>query len=183
MKVGHGKYNVKLYFGQPYLKSTVNFWINDKPVAVNRIADAGTLDMIDYTVDSEDQKITIRGDCITNCKDTRTILNMVEVKPILANDSIDAIGLSENASTCNNALKGGPCTTGKGNILHCLYDNPQSPGASACGGVNIFMKIPDGYRCVDQIGKYKCVKRTYENSQECLRYCPKACQSNNCFYT
>jgi len=182
MKVGHGKFNVKLYFGQPFQKSTVSFIIQDIPVALNRMVDSGTLDMIDKTVDSVDEKITIRGDCFDNCKDTRTILNMVEVKPVLENQSDDDAGLAVNASSCNNAKKGGNCNTGKGDILHCLYDNPQSPGASSCGGTNIFLKVSPGYRCLDQTGKYKCVKRTYENSEECSKFCPQTCKKSKCFY-
>jgi len=44
------------------------------------------------------------------------------------------------------------------------------------------MEIPKDYKCRDQIGKFKCVKRTYENKVDCAKYCPKACQQDKCAY-
>jgi hypothetical protein len=181
-RVGFGKYIVKLYVGHPFVSTLVNFRVNDKPAAVNKSIDAGSLETISITVDSIDQKITIRGDCMTSCKDSKTILNMVEITPFVEAPLNTDVGIATIASTCNNAFKDGQCITGKGNTLHCIYDSPQSPGAFACGGTNIFMKVPDGYRCSDQVGKYKCVKKTYENQNECLKYCPKNCQNEKCFY-
>ena len=181
-KVGYGRYTVKLYVGHPFVPSLVNFRMNEEPLAVNKNIEPGTLETLMTQVDSIDQKITIRGDCMVNCKDARTILNMVEIYPFVETPLNTEVGLATNASSCNNAIKGGQCITGGGNIVHCLYDSPQSPGANFCGGTNIFLKVPNGYKCTDQLGKYKCVKRTYESESECLKFCPQPCRNEKCFY-
>ena len=42
------------------------------------------------------------------------------------------------------------------------------------------MEVPQGYKCKDQIGKFKCVKRSYDRPEECQKYCPNKCKKNRC---
>jgi len=42
------------------------------------------------------------------------------------------------------------------------------------------MEIPSTNVCIDQRGKFKCVKRKYGKTAECVKYCPKSCNKNVC---
>ena len=42
------------------------------------------------------------------------------------------------------------------------------------------MEVPQGYKCKDQIGKFKCIRRVYSSPAECQKYCVKDCKKEKC---
>jgi len=61
-----------------------------------------------------------------------------------------------------------------------LFDDPSVPQARNCSGEYLMTEIPQDFKCRDQVGKFKCIKRVYDSAAECTKYCPKGCQKKHC---
>ena len=73
----------------------------------------------------------------------------------------------------------GKCDNGL-DPLHCLYEDPTLPITKRCTGEFVLMEIPKGYKCNDQVGQFKCVRRVYQKAGECERFCPGTCKKGYC---
>ena len=82
---------------------------------------------------------------------------------------------------CGESYTGGRCEQGP-DVLHCLFENKFNESVKYCTGENSLMKLPDDYKCKSQKNNYKCVRLQYGTVEDCIRFCPKLCQLNQCLY-
>jgi hypothetical protein len=80
IKVGEGKFVLKLFYGDALVNSKIDLSVNGE-VAINKVIEKGKLDMYEKVVESRQGFITINSDCQDNCDFSMAKLNAVEVVP------------------------------------------------------------------------------------------------------
>jgi len=177
-KVGDGLYFVRIYVGDPTSETKVNLTVNGKYFAKGVTIKEDKLKVFEKTVATKNGFLEIEQKCETNCEKAISKMNAVEIMPYEDKPKPKETKTPEK-SVCGHGFVGGRCEKGP-NVTHCLFDDPSSPVAANCTGSLIIMSIPSTYACKDQIGKYKCVKKVYNNGDECKKFCVNNCNKNQC---
>src|SRR5690606_37256063 len=115
--------------------------------------------------EAKDELITVEADCKENCDFAMAKLNALELIPYKEKPNLPPVVANEVKVSCGHSWLGGRCETGP-DVLHCLFDDPSKQAATNCNGNLIIMSIPEMYKCKDQIGKFKCVKKIYNSNEE-----------------
>jgi len=147
----------------------------------NKIIEKNTLEILEDIIEANKQFITITSECSGNCKMAVSKINAIEIFPYDAYVPKEKDNTKEIELKCGSIFKGGRCDTGP-NVLHCLFDDPSKPTAKFCSGTQSLIGIPSNYKCKDQVGKYKCINKTYVSEGECKKYCPQDCSGTKCLY-
>jgi hypothetical protein len=179
VKVGSGRYFVRLYIGDPEDYSKVDLKINDKFFVKNQKIPPNKLKVYEGVVEAKNEYLTIESNCQKNCDHAMSKLNAIEIIPFKEKPNLPKIVSNEVKLSCGHAYIGGRCDKGP-DVLHCIFNDPSKQVATNCNGNLIIMNVPDSYKCRDQIGKYKCVKRIYDTENECEKYCVQPCTRNQC---
>jgi len=80
VKVGSGFFVVKLFFGDPTVKSKIDLSINKKS-AFSGIVEKGKLKIVEKKVESIKDHITISSECEIDCNFSMAKLSAVEIIP------------------------------------------------------------------------------------------------------
>jgi len=176
-KVGLGLFFVRLYVGDPLGKTKVDLMVNNKLVAKGEVGE-DELKVFEAVVESNNEFIVIKENCQDKCDDGPSKLNAVEIMPYEEKPKKKKAETAEK-QLCGHAFTGGRCEKGP-DVTHCLFDDPSAEPANNCTGNLAIMPIPGTYQCKDQIGKYKCVKKSYDNDEECQKYCVNNCKKTQC---
>ena len=179
VKVGLGLFFVRLYVGDPSNKTKVDLTVNDKLFAQDITVEGDELKVFEGLVESKNEYIVVSSNCQKNCDDGVTKLNAIEIKPYEEKPNKIETQSAEKSISCGHAFVGGRCDKGP-DVLHCLFNDPSVEVAGNCTGNLIIMMIPNTYQCKDQIGKYKCLQKIYDNDEDCKKYCVNNCQKNQC---
>jgi len=179
VKTGNGRFFVRLFVGDPESKSKVDLKVNSKFLAKNQIIPQDTLKIYEGIVEAKNEFLVVKSECQTDCDNGVSKLNAIEITPYKEKPKNEEIKTKEVALACGHAFTGGRCDKGP-NVVHCLFEDPSKPVAGNCTGNLVIMMIPNTYQCKDQIGKYKCLKKQYENDEECKKYCVNNCKKNIC---
>ncbi len=180
VKVGHGKFNVKIYVGDPQANTKVDLKINDDYIAENTTVPKGELKVFEGAFDSLNEYLTIKSDCKDDCEYAMSKMNMVEVYPFEEKSRKEPEPEPEQRdNTCGNAISGGKCSKGP-DVTHCVFEDASDEGTKFCTGNMLLVEVSKQYRCVQQRGKFKCVKRKYKDQGECVFYCPGKCERSMC---
>ncbi len=178
---GKGKFKVKLFIGDSFNDIYADFSVNGKIMCKSQKVLKGNLDIIEEKIESKAGYITIRSECVENCKYAMSKLNAVELTPI-GNDIDEGNDSSKTEKLkCGNNYIKGKCEKGP-DVTHCIFEDKTMPSAAYCSGGNSLVTIPDDYKCKEQVGKYKCVKIEYDGEEECKLNCPKKCKAAKCLY-
>jgi len=178
-KVGHGKFSVKLYVGDPQANIRIDLKVNDEFVVKGQTIPKGQLKVYEGTYNAINEFITISSECVNDCEYAMSKLNMVEIFPFDDEARKDDDPTPEKQDPCGNATEGGRCDKGP-DVTHCLFEDPSSGGAKFCTGNLLMVPVSKQYRCPSQRNKFKCVKRKYADQNECLKYCPGKCGKGMC---
>lgn len=179
IKVGHGKFNVKLSIGDSQGNSRVDLSINNKPFVDNATIEKGNLQTFEGDFNSINEMLTISSKCKNDCEYAMAKLNQIEIAPYKNPEADIPEPTPTVEDPCGNAETGGKCDIGP-DILNCLYDDPLVDVAKYCNGNSLMVQVPSDYKCPTQRNKYKCVLRKFETQAECLNYCPLTCTSGLC---
>ncbi len=179
VKVGHGRFNVKLYIGDPQANTRLDIKINDDYAVEGQTIAKGELKIYEGVYDSINEYITVASECRNDCEYAMSKLNMIEVFPFSEDNAKDEDPTPEKVDPCGNATQGGKCDKGP-DVTHCLYDDPTAEGAKYCTGNLLMVQVSKQYRCPSQREKYKCVKRMYKDQAECLNFCTGKCEKGAC---
>jgi hypothetical protein len=179
VKVGQGVFFVRLYVGDPQSRTKVDLMVNDKFLAENKNVDENKLKVFEGIIEAKNEFVIITSNCKTNCDDSVSKLNAVEIMPYENKPKEDNKKSKEIQISCGRAVTGGRCDKGP-DVTHCLFDDPSAKVAGNCTGQLVIMQIPNTYQCKDQIGKYKCVRKIYKNEEECKTYCVNNCKKAQC---
>ena len=156
VKAGYGKFFVRIFVGDPNSVSRIDLKVNDKYMAKNKIIEKNTLEILEDIIQANKKFITISSECSGDCKIAVSKINAIEIFPYEDYAPKDDDTTKEIELKCGNIFKGGRCDVGP-NVLHCLFDDAGKNTAKFCNGSQSLIGIPSGYKCADQIGKYKCV--------------------------
>ena len=182
IKVGKGRYHIKLFVGDASMDVKADLKINKRPIVKNRVILKNTLEMFEDIIEAdENQMLEISSDCEENCEHAMSKINAIEISPHEETSDDLLIKKTEKETKCGSAYLGGRCDTGP-NVLHCIYDDPSSPSAKFCNGPLVLASIPENYVCKEQVGQYKCVNKVYTEINDCKRFCPKQCLDNKCIH-
>jgi len=157
VKVGKGKFHIKIFVGDPEKDSRINIKINNKYIAYNKFVPKNTQEIFEDLLISREKLFEISADCVEECENARTKINAIELIPYDGNSKKVKVNKSERIIPCGNGLDGGQCDTGP-NVLHCIFNSPSVSSAQFCNGDKSLVSIKSGDKCPDQFGKYKCVK-------------------------
>jgi hypothetical protein len=177
---GDGTYFVRVNVGDPSSDTVQNLKINGKTVASNLFVPKGEMKSVEEVIEAQRGYLTFKSDCVENCDYAVTKMNSIEIMPF--KDDKNKSNQDDDVpkkKLCGGGKEGGKCESG-GDVLHCIYNDITHPSAVNCNGRNMLMLIPNDYKCKDQLGKYKCVKKSYSNSDECKAFCPQHCNKNMC---
>jgi len=179
IKVGHGKFNVKINIGDTIGNSRVDLSINGKPFIQQATIEKNNLQVFEGDFNSLNEMLTISSKCVSDCEYAMAKINTIEIAPFRASE----VDLPEPTPTvedpCGNAEQGGKCDIGP-DILNCLFDDPVVEVAKFCSGNSLMVQVPHDYKCPSQRNKFKCVLRKFETQSECLIYCPLGCSNGLC---
>jgi len=179
IKTGIGRFFVRLFVGDPESKTKIDLTVNDKFLAKNKYVEPDVLKIYEGIVEAKNEFLVVKSNCQDDCDNGVSKLNAIEITPYKEKPKKEEEKTKEVALACGHAFTGGRCDTGP-NVEHCLFDDPSKEVASNCSGSLVIMMIPNTYQCKDQIGKYKCLKRTYDNDEDCKKYCVNNCKKNQC---
>jgi hypothetical protein len=182
VKVGHGRFNVKLYIGDPTSNSRVDLKVNDQFIVKGKTVTKNNMEVFEGAYDSANQYLTISSDCQEDCEYAMSKISMVELYPFVEQDQEkknEPEPEPEKADPCGNATTGGKCDTGP-DVTHCLFDDASSDSAKYCTGQLMMLQVSKTYKCQSQREKYKCIKRQYKDQAECLNWCPGTCEKAAC---
>ena len=179
VRVGIGRFFVRLFAGDPENQTKLDLKINDVFLAKNKVIDQNKLKIYEQVLESKDEFLVLSNNCEENCDLANAKINAIEISQYVEKPKTPKATSSEIQLNCGHAFIGGRCDTGP-DILHCLIDDPSKEVAGNCGGSNVLMLIPSTYQCKDQIGKYKCMKKIYESNDECRKNCVNNCIRNQC---
>jgi len=179
---GDGKFLVRIYAGDPNDPIYQNLKINDKIAVENEVIKDGDLKVYEFVEEAINKYITISPECEDNCDYALSKINAIEISPYKENEELHKEeSQSDEKKVCGDSFVGGRCENGP-DATHCLYDDPSKAGATNCNGGNMIIMIPKDYKCKDQVGKFKCVKKSYSSIDDCKRYCVQTCNKNKCIY-
>ena len=181
VKVGKGKFLVKIFIGDPKEEFLMNVKVNNKYFIKNKQIPKNTEVVYEESIEAKDEFIEISSDCEESCDYSKTKLNAVQISPILNEENMEKTKKQEKATSCGNSFTGGRCETGP-DVLHCLFDSITNPFANLCNDSMVLVSIPQNYKCKEYVGQYKCVKKEYVDTGECKIFCPKECQLAKCIY-
>ena len=179
IRVGTGRFFVRLIAGDPENKTKLDLKINDIYIAKNKVIEEDELKIYEGIFESKDEFLVLSNNCAENCDFATAKLNAIEFTPYEEKSKVLLAASSEVVLNCGHASRGGRCDTGP-DVLHCLFDDPSKEVAGNCTGSNVIMVIPSTYQCRDQIGKYKCMKKIYSSNDECRKFCVNNCNRNQC---
>ncbi len=180
VKAGFGRFNVKIYVGDPAANTRLDLKVNNEYIVRDTTLTKNELKIYEGSYEAINQFITISSECETDCEYAMSKMNMIEISPFEeGDDDSKEDATKEEADPCGNAISGGRCDTGP-DATHCLFENPTAEGGKFCTGELIMMQVPKTYRCVTQRNKYKCVKRDYNDQSLCVINCPGTCQAGKC---
>jgi hypothetical protein len=180
VKVGHGKYNVKLYIGDPQANSKIDLKINDEYIAENTTVPKGELKIFEGAYDSLNEYLTVKSDCKDDCEYAMSKMNMIEIFPFEEKSmKVEEPEPEQKDNTCGNAVMGGKCSQGP-DVTHCVFEDASDEGTKFCTGNMLLVEVSKQYRCIQQRGKFKCVKRQYKDQGECVFFCPGKCEKSMC---
>jgi hypothetical protein len=156
IKVGKGRFRVKLFIGDALRQRRINLKINNKSIVKSTIIDKNMLQSYEEVFESYKELLEITSDCEENCEDAISILNAIEISQFdEAQNNI--ITSREKETSCGLSYTGGRCDIGP-DVLHCLFDDPSKQSVKFCNGELLsLVTIPSGYYCKEQVGKLKCV--------------------------
>jgi hypothetical protein len=157
VKVGKGKFKIKIYVGDPEKDVRINIKINNKYIAYNKLVPKNTQEIFQDVLFSREKIFEFSADCVEDCETARTKINAIELIPFEGNNKPSKDKKPQKVVPCGMGLLGGECDSGP-NVLHCLFSSPSVPSAQFCNGDKSLVSIKSGDRCPDQVGKYKCVK-------------------------
>lgn len=157
VKVGKGKFRIKIYVGDSERDSRVNIKINNKYIAYNKFVAKNMQEIFEDILVSREKLFEISADCIEDCETALTKINAVEIIPYDGNSKSLKSRKPEKIVPCGQGILGGECDSGP-NVLHCIFNSPAVPSAQFCNGDKSLVSIKTGDKCPDQVGKYKCVK-------------------------
>lgn len=157
VKVGKGKFRIKIFVGDPQKDSRVNIKINNKYIAYNKFISRNTMEIFEDILFSKEKLFELSADCLEDCENARTKINAIEIIPFDGNSNKLKQKKPQKKIPCGSGLEGGECDTGP-NVLHCLFNSPSVPSAQACNVDKTLVSIKTGDKCPEQIGKFKCVK-------------------------
>ena len=137
--------------------------------------------MFETTVMSVNNFISIRSECQENCEIQMSKINLVEITPILDENSwnkniAQLQKKPERYEPCGQVTTGGRCSE---NPQDCVFDTLEDPGVALCDGGLSLVEIPTDYKCPDQRGKFKCLLRIHGDKSKCDQVCPKICKAIN----
>ncbi len=178
IKVGKGVFVVKLFIGDPQNEFKSNFIVNNKLFSNGELFEKNKLYTIEKHVEDINEFITITSQCSTDCDYNYGRLNAIKITTyeVFNKELKDS---KDDATPCGNGFKGGKCLFGP-DVLHCIFNDPTVVSASYCHGDKVLKAIPNDYMCKDQIGHFKCVRKSYINEDECRLYCPSKCENEKC---
>jgi len=81
VKVGKGKFKIKIYVGDPEKDSRVNIKINNKYIAYNKLVAKNTQEIFEDVIFSREKMFEISADCVEDCEKARTKINAIELIP------------------------------------------------------------------------------------------------------
>lgn len=180
VKVGHGKFNVKIYVGDPKANTRIDLKVNDDYIVKDRTLGSGNLEIFEGAYDSVNEYITVSSVCLSNCEYAMSKMNMIELFPFKNEERKEPEPTPERTDPCGNALQGGRCDTGP-DVSHCVFDDPADDAAKFCTGELLLVQVSNQYRCPTQRDKFKCVKKKYNDQGQCLDFCPGKCEKGLCF--
>lgn len=180
-KVGFGKFNIKVYVGDPMANTRVDLMVNGFPLVKQTTVEKGKLEVFEGVFDSINEFISLSSKCLSDCEYSMAKLNMISISPY-KDQKVESFAVEKKPviqDPCGNALTGGKCETGP-DVTHCLYEDISVDATKYCSGNSIMIQIPSNYKCVSQRNKFKCVLRKYESQSACVTYCPNNCLHNEC---
>jgi hypothetical protein len=178
---GPGKFKVKLLIGDILNDINIDFVINGKVVAKSLKIQKNKLHIIEEVIESKGGFITLGSECKENCEYALSKLNAIQISPFEVDEMKKNKKVSEKKLNCGEAYEKGRCDIGP-DVTHCLFEDQSKSSAKFCSGINSLVKIPNDYKCKEQIGKYKCVKVEYDSEEECKKFCPKLCNTTKCLF-
>jgi len=179
VRVGVGRFFVRLYVGDPENYTKADLKINGKYFAKNKIIQPNELKVYEAVVQSRNEFLVLKNKCKKNCDYATAKINAVEIVPYEDKPKKKEEKSLEIATTCGHAYTGGRCDKGP-DVLHCLFEDPSKEVAGNCTGSQVIMMIPKTYHCRDQVGKYKCMMKVYGSAEECQKYCVNNCKKKQC---
>jgi len=181
VKTGGGTYYVRINIGDPQNDSQINLKINDAPVIVNDVIPRGELRVYEEIVEAKNEFLIFSPECDDDCDYAVTKINSIEITPFNENEEEKKEAKNLDEDLCGNGFKGGRCDIGP-DIENCVFDDPHNPVVQSCNGQLMVMLIPNSYSCKDQIGKFKCIRKSYATTEECRKSCVRPCSKNLCVY-
>ncbi len=179
IKVGHGKFNVKINIGDPQGNTRVDLSINGKPFVQQVTIEKNNLQTFEGDFDSVNEMLTVSSRCKSDCEYAMAKMNTIEIAPFKNADAEKPEPSPTVEDPCGNAEQGGKCDTGP-DILNCLFDDPLVDVAKFCNGNSLMVQVPKDYKCATQRNKFKCVLRKFVSQGDCLVYCPLTCSDGLC---
>lgn len=179
IKVGHGKFRVKVYVGDIRGNSRIDISINNKPLVEGLIIEKNNLQTFEGEFSSINEMLTVSSMCKNDCEFAMTKINQIEISPYKNRETEVPEPSPIVEDPCGNAISGGKCDTGT-DILNCLYDHPLYEVGKYCNGNSFMVHVPADYKCPTQRNKYKCVTRKFQTQRLCLHYCPLTCINGLC---
>ena len=179
IKVGHGKFNMKINIGDPQGNSRVELSVNGKPFVQQVTIEKNNLQTFEGDFDSVSEMLTISSHCKSDCEYAIAKINTIEIVPFKNADADKPEPSPTVEDPCGNAEQGGKCDVGP-DILNCLFDDPLVDVAKFCNGNSLMVQVPKEYKCATQRNKFKCVLRKFPSQAECLTFCPLSCSGGLC---
>lgn len=105
IKVGDGKFVVKIYYGDPLVNSKIDLSLNGSSI-VSKVIQKGKLEMFEKVVESVQSFISISTNCESDCDFSMAKMNAVEIVPYL-DSGIEAKDDNEAQVGCGGSITNG----------------------------------------------------------------------------
>eukprot|EP00340_Litonotus_pictus_P007826 CAMPEP_0170525054 /NCGR_PEP_ID=MMETSP0209-20121228/10510_1 /TAXON_ID=665100 ORGANISM="Litonotus pictus, Strain P1" /NCGR_SAMPLE_ID=MMETSP0209 /ASSEMBLY_ACC=CAM_ASM_000301 /LENGTH=1255 /DNA_ID=CAMNT_0010814095 /DNA_START=241 /DNA_END=4008 /DNA_ORIENTATION=- len=183
IKTGPGNFNVKIGIGDPSYNARVDIKVNGSFIVQRTTLSKGEFQIFEGSVPAVNGFLSFKSECLSDCDYQESKMNYIEISPV-RNQQDEADRETdippETYNACGMAyFNGERCY--REDPTNCVYLDTNSPGVHMCSGTVSLVKIPDDYKCTDQRGNVKCVKKYWERDEQskCNEVCPNACSKNS----
>lgn len=184
---GEGLYNMKIGLSNMEYKDfyTASVVINGKQY-INEDIPYKAMKEFSFDIVSDNEYFIITSECLLDCSNLALIISYVEISKLEKRKddswqkSLDVANIKDVG--CNSFIDGKCYNTS--NVENCIFAHEYVDNADKCFGDFKLIKILKNentiLNCNKIIGLKKCIRKRFNNSTECNKYCPNICKNNEC---
>lgn len=160
IQVPIGTYSVKITTGDPKMTFGVGLSVNDRLIIEPQMLSKNQYFTNSKEVVVMDGFIRVNSKCEQDCNAFWSRINAIEITKVETASKLTPTSSSIQSLGCGNSFQNGRCLTGP-SVEDCVFQQISDFGAEKCTGFMHLIKIPNNYGCVNQRGKYKCIKDSF----------------------